>query len=170
LGKDLEVQLLVELRQLTLGRSDEEFGGQRCQDAVIAGGVIAQRLLQHRGHETGVAGAGKQMVQAGEQLLAAGVFGGESGANARAQRDQFLTPQLLDQARITGKHHAQERLRIESRTGQETQLAKHWRTHLLRFIDQQHRALLVAAKNRGNLARKDGGEWLTVEVDKKGAD
>jgi hypothetical protein len=30
--------------------------------------------------------------------------------------------------------------------------------------------LLVAAKNRGNLARKDGGEWLTVEVDKKGAD
>jgi hypothetical protein len=29
---------------------------------------------------------------------------------------------------------------------------------------------LVAAKNRGNLARKDGGEWLTVEVDKKGAD
>jgi hypothetical protein len=30
--------------------------------------------------------------------------------------------------------------------------------------------MLVAAKNRGNLARKDGGEWLTVEVDKKGAD
>ena len=30
--------------------------------------------------------------------------------------------------------------------------------------------VLVAAKNRGNLARKDGGEWLTVEVDKKGAD
>ena len=30
--------------------------------------------------------------------------------------------------------------------------------------------LLVAAKNRGNLAREDGGEWWTVEVDKKGAD
>ena len=30
--------------------------------------------------------------------------------------------------------------------------------------------VLVAAKNRGYLARKDGGEWLTVEVDKKGAD
>lgn len=29
--------------------------------------------------------------------------------------------------------------------------------------------LLVAAKNRGYLARKDGGEWLTVVVDiKKG--
>jgi len=27
--------------------------------------------------------------------------------------------------------------------------------------------VLVAAKNRGNLARKDGGEWLTVEVDIK---
>jgi len=32
------------------------------------------------------------------------------------------------------------------------------------------RQMLVAAKNRGNLAREDGGEWLTVEVDKKGAD
>lgn len=32
------------------------------------------------------------------------------------------------------------------------------------------KGVLVAAKNRGNLARKDGGEWLTVEVDKKGAD
>ena len=30
--------------------------------------------------------------------------------------------------------------------------------------------LLVAAKNRGYLARKDGGEWLTVGVNKKGAD
>jgi len=27
--------------------------------------------------------------------------------------------------------------------------------------------VLVAAKNRGYLARKDGGEWLTVEVDIK---
>jgi len=27
--------------------------------------------------------------------------------------------------------------------------------------------VLVAAKNRGNLAREDGGEWLTVEVDIK---
>ena len=30
--------------------------------------------------------------------------------------------------------------------------------------------LLVAAMNRGYLARKDGGEWLTVGVNKKGAD
>ena len=30
-----------------------------------------------------------------------------------------------------------------------------------------HTVLLVAAKNRGNLAGEDGGEWWTVEVDKK---
>ncbi len=32
------------------------------------------------------------------------------------------------------------------------------------------RKVLVAAKIRGYLARKDGGEWLTVGVNKKGAD
>ena len=41
---------------------------------------------------------------------------------------------------------------------------------LVELAKYYHRSLLVAAKNRGNLARKDGGEWLTVEVDKKGAD
>jgi hypothetical protein len=32
------------------------------------------------------------------------------------------------------------------------------------------RKVLVAAKICGYLARKDGGEWLTVGVNKKGAD
>jgi hypothetical protein len=31
--------------------------------------------------------------------------------------------QLLDQARVPGEHHAQQRLRVEARTGQQAQLA-----------------------------------------------
>jgi hypothetical protein len=58
LGKDLQIKLLVELGKVTLRRGGEQFGGECRQNAVIAGGVIAQRLLQHRSHQTGVAGTG----------------------------------------------------------------------------------------------------------------
>jgi hypothetical protein len=40
---------------------------------------------QRLAHEGGVAGAGAQVLQAGEQVLAAGVLGGQAGADARTQ-------------------------------------------------------------------------------------
>jgi hypothetical protein len=42
-GKDvIEVELLVELRQVAVGGHGEQLGGHRGEDAVVAGGVVAQ--------------------------------------------------------------------------------------------------------------------------------
>ena len=49
-------------------------------------------------------------------------------------------PEALDETGIAGQHDAQQRLRVEARSGQQAQLAQGGRTHLLRFIDEQHAA------------------------------
>ena len=74
MSEDLQVKLLVELWQVPLGRGGEEFGGQRRQDAVIAGGMVTQDLLHLRGHQAGVASAGQEMAEAGKQFLATGNY------------------------------------------------------------------------------------------------
>ena len=43
--EDLEVDLLVELRQVEFGGRAEQLAGQGGEHAVVAGGVIAQRVL-----------------------------------------------------------------------------------------------------------------------------
>lgn len=85
LSEDIEAKLLVELDQVTLRSCSEEFGGERSEDAVIAGGVIAQGVTQLRRHQTGIAGAGQQMIKAGQEFIAAGELSGEPGT--AAQRD-----------------------------------------------------------------------------------
>src|SRR5665213_1373457 len=80
------------------------------------------------------------MSQSLDELLAAGVLGGQAGANATTQRDQFLAPKLLDETGIAGQYDAQQRLRVEARAGQQAQLAQGRRTHLLRLVDEQHAA------------------------------
>ncbi len=76
----------------------EQFGGQRGQDAVIAGGVIAQGMAQLWRHQAGVACSGEQVIEAGKQFLAAGELGGKAGADATAERDEFLAAQLSRRA------------------------------------------------------------------------
>jgi hypothetical protein len=102
LRKHVQVEFLVEHRQVALRCGGEQFGGHRGQDAVVAGRVVAQGMTQRRRHEAGVAGAGKQVFEAGEQLVAAGVFGGEAGADPAAQRHEFFAAQLFDEPGITG--------------------------------------------------------------------
>jgi hypothetical protein len=41
-GEDLQIELLIERRQLALCGGGEQFGGQRGEDAVIAGRMVAQ--------------------------------------------------------------------------------------------------------------------------------
>ena len=58
------------MRQFALRRSGQELGGHRREDAVVAGGVIAQRVTQAYGHQAGIARAGQQVVQPREELFA----------------------------------------------------------------------------------------------------
>lgn len=67
------------------------------------------------GHQAGVAGGGEQMLEAGQEFLPDSDAGGEACADAGAQGDEFLAPQLIEQARIAGEHHAQQGLRVEAR-------------------------------------------------------
>lgn len=78
------------------------------------------------------------MVEAGGEFVATGVFRGKPGADARAQGHEVLAAQLLDEASVAREHDAQQRLGIEAGAGQEAQLREHGRSHLLRFVDQQH--------------------------------
>jgi hypothetical protein len=66
LGKHIQVQLLIELREFTLGTHGQQFCGHGGEDAVVAGGVIAQGMAQLRGHQTGIAGISKKMLQASQ--------------------------------------------------------------------------------------------------------
>jgi hypothetical protein len=50
------------------------------------------------------------MIEARQQIVATGEFGGKSSTNAAAKRNQFLPAQLLDQPRIPGHDDAQQRL------------------------------------------------------------
>jgi hypothetical protein len=48
--KDIQVKLLVELSQIALCRSGQQFGGQGGEDAVVAGGMVTQCMSQLRRH------------------------------------------------------------------------------------------------------------------------
>ena len=112
----------------------------RGEDAVVAGGVIAQRVTQLLS-SSGWHCPRRPADDPGRRaVLRDGVLGGQPGADAAAQRDQLLAAQLLDQPGVAGEHHAQQRLRVEAGAGHQAQLAQHGRAHLLRLVDQQHGA------------------------------
>ncbi len=47
---------------------------------------------------------------------------------------------FLDEPRVAGDDDAQQRLGIETGTGQQAQLREHLRRHFLRFVDEQNRS------------------------------
>ena len=55
-GVVLQEEFLIELWEFLLGGAQEEFAGDRHQDAMIAQGMLAERFAQLLGHESGVAG------------------------------------------------------------------------------------------------------------------
>jgi len=100
--------------------------------------MVTQSLTQALGHQADVARARHEMLQAGQQFLLVGKFGGQSHADTAAQRDQFLAPQLLGQACVTGQDNAQQRLGIELGSRQQAKFREHHGVHLLGFVDEQH--------------------------------
>jgi hypothetical protein len=50
-------------------------------------------------HQSGIAGGGEQMIEASQEFVSGGDTGGQAGADARAQWDEFLAPQLIEQCR-----------------------------------------------------------------------
>ncbi len=46
LSEDLKVEFLVDRGQVTLRGDGQQLGSERREDAVVAGGVIAQRVLE----------------------------------------------------------------------------------------------------------------------------
>jgi hypothetical protein len=97
-------------------------------------------VLERGGHQAGVAGAVEQVLQAGQEFVTAGGFGDQAGADARAERDQFLAAQFLGQAGVAGEDHAQECLGVEPGAGHQAQFGQDRGTHFLGFVDQEHRA------------------------------
>ena len=57
-----------------------------------------------------------------------------------ALRNEFFTPQFLDEPRIACDHDAQQWLGIEAGAGQKAQFFDPLRRHFLRFVNEQHRA------------------------------
>src|ERR1700678_1945112 len=95
--KDLEVQLFIEFGDFALCRRHQQFGGHADEDAVVAGGVVTQGVAQLFGHQAGIAGGGQQMLETSEEIFSGGNTGGEAGSDPRAQGDQLLATQLVEE-------------------------------------------------------------------------
>src|ERR1700693_6343214 len=108
-SKDLQVELLIELWSFALGRGAQELGAHRGEDAVVAGGMIAQGVAQLRGHERGVAGNAQQVLEAGGEFFTGGVLHRKASTNAAAQGQQFLATQVLGKPQVACEHNAQAR-------------------------------------------------------------
>jgi hypothetical protein len=65
--------------------------------AVIVSCVIAQGMAQLRRHQAGVAHAGEQVIEAGNQFVATGERGGVPGADATAQGDKLFAAHFFNE-------------------------------------------------------------------------
>ena len=84
LSEDLQIKFFIEDGDVALGRTHQQLCSHGNEDAVVAGGVIAQGVAKLLGHEAGIAGAGEQMLEAGQEFLAGGDAGRQAGTDARA--------------------------------------------------------------------------------------
>src|SRR5271165_2587850 len=62
-SEHLQIELFIKFGDFALRRSHQQFGRHADEDAVIAGGVITQRVAQLLGHEARIAGGGEQMTK-----------------------------------------------------------------------------------------------------------
>lgn len=60
-------------------------------------------------------------------------------AQAAAERDELLAPQLVGQAIVADEDHAEDPPRVEARRRQKAQFAEHDVVHLLGLVDEQGR-------------------------------
>jgi hypothetical protein len=64
--------------------------------------VVGECLGERWREERGVAGAAGEVLEALEERLAGGVLEGEAGADARAERQEVVTAQLLGEPLVAG--------------------------------------------------------------------
>ena len=79
------------------------------------------------------------MAEAVAQLIAGSGLEEEAGSDTRAERQQLLSTQLVEQAAIAGEHDAEDGARVEAGRGEDAQLVEDAGVHLLSFVDQQNR-------------------------------
>ena len=72
------------MRELALGGGGEQLRRHRGEDAIVAEGVLAQRVHELGGHEGGIASGAEEVAEAGVQLLPRGVLQGEPNPDAGA--------------------------------------------------------------------------------------
>ena len=82
--EDLEEELFIEGGELVSGAVGEELCGHVGEHAVVAHGVVGERVGKFRGEQARVARGAGEVLEAGEELVARGVLEGEACADARA--------------------------------------------------------------------------------------
>ena len=137
MGEDIEVELLVEARELALRGDGEELVGEVHEDAVVAGGVIGECVLELIGHERGVAGGEEEVVEAGEELVAIGVVEDEATANAAAEGEELRGAEALGEAEVAGEDDAEELLGVEVLAGEDAEFAEDGGERFLRLVDDE---------------------------------
>src|ERR1039457_5866702 len=83
LSKHLQIELFIEFGDFALRRRHEQLGRHADEDAVVASGVITQRVPELLGHQTGIAGGGQQTLEASQELFSSGDSDGEARADPR---------------------------------------------------------------------------------------
>lgn len=82
LFEHIHVQFFIQHGQVFLCCGSQQFSSHCGQNAVIAGSMVAQGVLQLRCHQTGVACTIYQMFKTRQQFFTACEFRGKSGTNA----------------------------------------------------------------------------------------
>ena len=94
-AKHLEVQLLVEVRQISIGGDGEQLVCEVHEDAVGSSGVIGERRAQLGGHEVRATGGLEQRVERGEVRRPDGSIAARAphpnGARSQTAPDGTLT-------------------------------------------------------------------------------
>src|SRR5277367_6592405 len=95
LSEDVEVELLVEAREVAIGSDGEQLIGEVHEDAIVSRGVVGEGGLELVGHQRGVASGLEQMFEAGEQLVARGIVEHEAASPARTTQSSCLASKSL---------------------------------------------------------------------------
>ncbi len=138
-GEDLEVELLVELASAALHGGIEELVGHGHDDAVVAGGVLAEGDHQLGCHEAGIAGLGERVAQCFRELLRGGWLQEEADPDATAEGQELLGAELLGEPAVTAEHDGEKGAGVELGGGEQAELIEDRGLHLLRFIDDEDR-------------------------------
>ena len=137
---DLQVTLLVKLRDLVRHAVGQELAAHDHEQAVVARAVIDQRVHELGRHERRVAGLRQRVLEQLQELLARGGLGHQPRADPGPQRHEVFLPQQFQEPAVSREDHRQQRRGVEVGTGENPQLTEDVGAHLLRFVDQEHRA------------------------------